>query len=97
MWDQVRSIRERGTTVFLITHYMEEAERLCDRKGLLHFNPAELAQIRSSGEENVGGIAALGKALVLLQCMALDLIQEEEQALTAPALRGLAQIPGLEV
>jgi ABC-2 type transport system ATP-binding protein len=31
MWDQVRSIRERGTTVFLTTHFMEEAERLCDR------------------------------------------------------------------
>jgi ABC-2 type transport system ATP-binding protein len=30
MWDQVRSIRERGTTVFLTTHFMEEAERLCD-------------------------------------------------------------------
>lgn len=31
MWDLVREIRERGKTVFLTTHYMEEAERLCDR------------------------------------------------------------------
>jgi len=31
MWDLVRDIREQGKTVFLITHYMEEAERLCDR------------------------------------------------------------------
>ena len=31
MWDLVRSIRERGKTVFLTTHYMEEAEHLCDR------------------------------------------------------------------
>jgi ABC-2 type transport system ATP-binding protein len=31
MWDLVRQIREQGTTVFLTTHYMEEAERLCDR------------------------------------------------------------------
>lgn len=30
-WDLVRGIRERGKTVFLTTHYMEEAERLCDR------------------------------------------------------------------
>ncbi len=67
------------------------------RNGLLHFGPAELALIHSSGEENVGGIAALGKALVLLQRIGLDLIQEEEQALTGRALRGLAQIPGLEV
>ena len=55
---------------------------LVARKGLLNFSPAELEQIRSSGEENVGGIAALGKALVLLQRIGLDVIQEEEQALT---------------
>ncbi|MDO8689664.1 MAG: aminotransferase class V-fold PLP-dependent enzyme [Dehalococcoidia bacterium] len=67
------------------------------RKGLLNFSAAELELIRSSGEENVGGIAALGKALVLLQRIGLDLIQEEEQALTGRALRGLAQIPGLRI
>jgi len=31
MWDLVRSIRDRGKTIFLTTHYMEEAEALCDR------------------------------------------------------------------
>ncbi len=31
MWDLVRQVRDRGKTVFLTTHYMEEAERLCDR------------------------------------------------------------------
>jgi ABC-2 type transport system ATP-binding protein len=31
MWDLVRQIRDEGTTVFLTTHFMEEAERLCDR------------------------------------------------------------------
>jgi ABC-2 type transport system ATP-binding protein len=31
MWDMVRDIRARGKTVFLTTHYMEEAEHLCDR------------------------------------------------------------------
>lgn len=67
------------------------------RKGLLNFSPAELELIQSSGEENVGGIAALGKALVLLQRIGLDLIQEEEQELTGRALRGLAKVPGLEV
>jgi selenocysteine lyase/cysteine desulfurase len=67
------------------------------RKGLLDFSPAELELIRSSGEENVGGIAALGKALVLLQRIGLQVIQSEEQALTARAVRGLAQIPGLKV
>jgi len=31
MWDLVKNIRDRGKTVFLTTHYMEEAELLCDR------------------------------------------------------------------
>jgi len=31
MWDLVQGIREQGRTVFLTTHFMEEAERLCDR------------------------------------------------------------------
>jgi ABC-2 type transport system ATP-binding protein len=30
-WDLIRAIRERGTTVVLVTHYMDEAEHLCDR------------------------------------------------------------------
>jgi selenocysteine lyase/cysteine desulfurase len=67
------------------------------RKGLLNFSPAELELIRSSGEENAGGIAALGKALLLLQRIGLDVIQKEEQALTGRALRGMAQIPGLKI
>ena len=37
------------------------------RKGLLNFNTAELEEIKSSGEENTGGIAALGKALLLIE------------------------------
>ena len=35
MWDLVRGIRERGKTVFLTTHYMEEAEHLCDRVAIM--------------------------------------------------------------
>lgn len=30
-WDLIRRIRERGTTVVLVTHFMDEAETLCDR------------------------------------------------------------------
>jgi selenocysteine lyase/cysteine desulfurase len=67
------------------------------RKGLLPFSSDELAEIRASGEENAGGIAALGKALLLLKRIGLDVVQEEEQALTAHALYGLARVPGLAV
>lgn len=35
MWDLVRDIRARGKTVFLTTHFMEEAERLCDRVAIM--------------------------------------------------------------
>ena len=35
IWDLIRGIRERGKTVFLTTHLMEEAERLCDRVAVI--------------------------------------------------------------
>jgi ABC-2 type transport system ATP-binding protein len=31
LWDHIRALRERGTTVFLTTHYLDEADMLCDR------------------------------------------------------------------
>jgi len=67
------------------------------RKGLLNFSSIEMEMIQLSGEENAAGIAALGKALVILQRIGMDLIHEEEQTLTARALRGMAQIPGLTI
>ena len=70
---------------------------LAVRKGLLAFNDAELELIRSSGEENVGGIAALGKALLLMQRIGMDVIKADEQLLTAKLLRGLAKIPGIKI
>ncbi len=35
MWDEVRRLREGGTTVFLTTHYLEEADALCDRLAII--------------------------------------------------------------
>src|SRR3954454_6191719 len=35
VWDEVRRINERGTTVFLTTQYLEEADRLCDRLAII--------------------------------------------------------------
>src|SRR3989454_11167401 len=37
IWELVRGIRERGKTVFLTTHLMEEAERLCDRVAIIEY------------------------------------------------------------
>ena len=35
MWDEVRRIRDEGRTIVLTTHFMEEAERLCDRVAIM--------------------------------------------------------------
>jgi ABC-2 type transport system ATP-binding protein len=35
MWDEVRRLREDGMTVFLTTHYLEEADALCDRVSII--------------------------------------------------------------
>ena len=58
MWDLIRSIHRRGVTVLLTTHYIEEAEFLCHRVGILdrgrlieEGRPAEL--LRDLGEHAV--------------------------------------------
>ena len=35
MWDEVRRLRDGGTTIFLTTHYLEEADALCDRLAII--------------------------------------------------------------
>ncbi len=35
LWELVKNIRERGTTVIITTHYMDEAEYLCDRVAII--------------------------------------------------------------
>lgn len=36
MWEMVRRLRERGVTIILTTHYIEEAEEMADRVGVIH-------------------------------------------------------------
>jgi ABC-2 type transport system ATP-binding protein len=68
LWDIVREFQKHGGTVLLTTHYMEEAERLCDRLAIIDHgqviaegSPAELiaklgghhvVEFAASGEEN---------------------------------------------
>lgn len=70
---------------------------LMAKKGLLAFDSVQMEGIRSSGEENAGGIAAMGKAMLLMQRIGLDVVGKEEQALTRKALVGMSQIPGIRI
>lgn len=36
LWDQILKLKESGTTILLTTHYLEEAETLCDQIAILH-------------------------------------------------------------
>ncbi|MBD1400053.1 ABC transporter ATP-binding protein [Pelovirga terrestris] len=36
LWDFVREMNKKGTTILLTTHYLEEAEQMCDRIGIMH-------------------------------------------------------------
>ena len=36
LWDLIRKLNHDGTTIFLTTHYIEEAEALCDRVGIIN-------------------------------------------------------------
>ncbi len=37
VWDEVRSMHDRGVTVFLTTHYLDEADALCDRVAIIDY------------------------------------------------------------
>ncbi len=66
MWGLVKEIRSQGKTIFLTTHYMEEAEELCDRVGFIDYGkiialdtPRNL--VRDSGGESRVLFSAEGK------------------------------------
>ncbi len=79
MWALVRELRERGVTIILTTHYIEEAEEMADRIGVI--NKGELILV----EEKTELMRKLGKKELTLQ------LQQPLPALPpALAARGLA-------
>jgi len=61
MWDLVRRLRENGTTIILTTHYIEEAEEMADRVGVI--NRGELILV----EEKHALMQKLGRKILHLQ------------------------------
>lgn len=54
MWDMVRSLRERGVTIILTTHYIEEAEEMADRIGVIAKGEIILVEDKTALMEKLG-------------------------------------------
>jgi len=74
-WDLIRAVRDAGTTVVLVTHFMDEAERLCDRLAIIdegrvvaHGSPREL--IDGLGAQSSVRFTANGSELGFLEAVA---------------------------
>jgi ABC-2 type transport system ATP-binding protein len=77
LWDHISALRERGTTVFLTTHYLEEADMLCDRLMIM-----DHGQIVAEGTPRALKQQVAGDAVVI------SLRQEDDVAeRAAPLLR----------
>jgi ABC-2 type transport system ATP-binding protein len=96
-WDTIRSLRDLGKTILLTTHYLDEAERLCDRVAVLR--DGEIAALGRPGE--LTGALPPTEIRYLLNGQEI-VVQTEEPTrvlheLTAEALRDGVELEGLEV
>jgi ABC-2 type transport system ATP-binding protein len=73
MWDEVQRLQEQGTTIFLTTHYLEEADALCDRLAIIDHGrivasgtPDELKRQVAGDVVTVGVDGASERALHML-------------------------------
>jgi ABC-2 type transport system ATP-binding protein len=96
-WDMIRSLRSLGKTVLLTTHYLDEAQELCDRVAVLREGlivrigtPAEL---RGTSLETEIRYRRDGEEVVLRTVEPTRVLQE----LTAEALAAGRELEGLEV
>ncbi len=83
LWDILRAFKARGRTILLTTHYMDEAERLCDRVGVVDH----------------GRVIALGTPAQLIARLGgehlIEFMLEGETALEEDRLRELPGVVGV--
>ncbi len=72
MWNMVRVLRETGVTVILTTHYIEEAEQMADRIGVIHRGEIVLVEEKTTLMQKLGK-----KQLTLLLQRPLDALPAE--------------------
>ena len=61
LWDEVRRLRAEGTTIFLTTHYLEEADALCDRLAIIDHGQIVTEGVPDALKRAIGGdVIALG-------------------------------------
>ncbi|MGS2647270.1 ATP-binding cassette domain-containing protein [Streptosporangium sp. LJ11] len=102
LWDEVRSLRERGTSVLLTTHYLEEADALCDRLVIIDHGrvvaegtPAELKK-EVAGDVVTLRLDRAGEARALLDAEPyVREVREEEDVLRAYLDDGEHNLPAL--
>ncbi|TRD09937.1 ABC transporter ATP-binding protein [Erythrobacter insulae] len=59
MWKQIAALRERGTTIILTTHYIEEAEEMADRVGVIRNGQILMVDDKSAMMERMGRTEAV--------------------------------------
>lgn len=59
MWDQISALRERGTTIILTTHYIEEAELMADRVGIIRSGRILMVDDKAAMMEQMGTTEAV--------------------------------------
>lgn len=59
MWEQIAALRERGTTIILTTHYIEEAELMADRVGIIRGGKILMVDDKDAIMQRMGSTEAL--------------------------------------
>jgi len=54
MWEMVRDLRDKGVTIILTTHYIEEAEEMADRIGVINYGEIILVEEKHTLMEKLG-------------------------------------------